>query len=333
MTVSAPRAGTGRESGQHRFDRRWAATVVWLGKRLLLLGAFVASGWAVYELLLMPIVEDRDPILGFVVLWVVLAYLVLPRVQRALARIYVPDYFVGRARTSEGLLGDPVNLAVMGGEEDLVKAMTDAGWVRADDLSFRTGLRLVKCTILRRRYPAAPVSPLFLFARKQDLAFEQEIVGKPSHRHHVRFWRCPEGWYMPGGLQVDWIGAGTYDRAVGLSLFTLQVTHKIGEDTDRERDHIVSTLADSGAVESVHWVSNYFSGYHARNGGGDLISTDGNLPVIHLRVTRRQRGSAETAPPRAAREEAVPPSTGLPEEDRRSPQGSTARRLPRTGTT
>lgn len=327
MTLSAPRAGARRTAGRHRS----AATVAWLGKRLLLLATFVLSGWAVYELLVMPILEDRDPILGFVVLWVVLAYLVLPRLQRALARIYVPDYFVGRARTSEGLLGDPVNLAVMGDEDDLVRALTDAGWVRADDLTFGTGLRLVRCMMLRRRYPAAPVSPLFLFARKQDLAFEQEIVGRPSHRHHVRFWRCPDGWYMPGGLEVDWIGAGTYDRAVGLSLFTLQVTHKIGEDTDRERDHILATLQDAGAAASVHWVSNYFSGYHARNGGGDLISTDGDLPVIHLRVRPPEHAAGER--PRAARPEAARSSTGPRAADPGSPPAPTARRRPRPGTT
>jgi len=41
--------------------------------------------------------------------WVLLAYLVLPRLHRILTTIYVPDYFIGRARTSDGLLGDPVN--------------------------------------------------------------------------------------------------------------------------------------------------------------------------------------------------------------------------------
>ena len=46
--------------------------------------------------------------------WLVLAYLVLPRLHRILTTIYVPDYFIGRARTSDGLLGDPVNLALDG---------------------------------------------------------------------------------------------------------------------------------------------------------------------------------------------------------------------------
>ena len=35
----------------------------------------------------------------FVVFWLLLAYLVLPRLHRILTTIYVPDYFMGRART------------------------------------------------------------------------------------------------------------------------------------------------------------------------------------------------------------------------------------------
>jgi hypothetical protein len=261
---------------------RSAATVTWLLKRAAFLAVVAATGWAVFELLIVPIIDDDDPVLAFLALWLVTAYVLLPRAQRLLAKIYVPDYFVGRARTSEGLLGDPVNLAVVGSQQALLQAMSDAGWTRADDLTFSSGLRLVRRTLVQRPYPAAPVSPLFLFSRRQDLAFEQEIPGRASQRHHVRFWKCPEGWYMPGGLSADWVGAGTYDRSVGFSMFTLQITHKIGADTDLERDHVLQTLHKAGDVASVHWVRNYFSGYHSRNGGGDAITTDGDLAVVHL---------------------------------------------------
>lgn len=48
--------------------------------------------------------------------WAVTAYLTLPRLHRILTPVYVPDYFFGRTRTSEGMLGDPVNLAA---DEDI----------------------------------------------------------------------------------------------------------------------------------------------------------------------------------------------------------------------
>lgn len=88
---------------------------------------------------------------------------------------------------------------------------------------------------------------------------------------------------LPGGYAVDWLAAGTYDRSVGLSLFTLQVTHKIEQNTDLERDHIVGTLCTHPAV-SVSVIKDFSTGYHSRNGGGDLIRTDGDLPVVDVRA-------------------------------------------------
>jgi hypothetical protein len=222
-------------------------------------------------------------ILFFILFWVVVAYLVLPRLHRILTSIYVPDYFIGRARTSDGLLGDPINLALLGTEAQLDEAMGKAGWTRADEITLASSRRIVTSTILRRSYDEAPVSPLLLFGHQQDVAYQQEVKGNPAERHHVRFWRCPEGWLLPGGHRADWMAAGTFDRAVGFSLFTLQITHKIDANTDIERDHIVSTLKDAGIGVKVHVVRDFASGYHSRNGGGDNIETDGDLPFIDVR--------------------------------------------------
>jgi hypothetical protein len=221
-------------------------------------------------------------ILFFVLFWIVLAYLVLPRLHRILTEIYVPDYFMGRARTSDGLLGDPINLALVGSEAQLDDAMREAGWTRADDVTLRSSWRIVTSTLLRRSYDEAPVSPLFLFGRQQDAAYQQEVKGNPAKRHHVRFWRCPDGWLLPGGHRVEWLAAGTFDRAVGFSLFTLQITHKIDANTDIERDHIVSTLLRADVGVEVAVLRDFSSGYHSRNGGGDSIETDGDLPVVDL---------------------------------------------------
>jgi hypothetical protein len=220
----------------------------------------------------------------YVLFWLVIAYLVLPRLHRILTRLYVPNYFIGRARTSDGLLGDPINLALLGSEEQLNLAMHEAGWIRADDVTLASSWRIVTSTMLRRSYLKAPVSPLLLFERQQDVAYQQEVLGNPAKRHHVRFWRCPDGWLLPGGHKADWLAAGTFDRSVGFSLFTLQITHKIDANTDIERDHIVQTLTSSDDAIDVRVIRDFSTGYHSRNGGGDTIVTDGNLPVVDLRA-------------------------------------------------
>ncbi|BCW72746.1 hypothetical protein NicSoilB8_37900 [Arthrobacter sp. NicSoilB8] len=206
-----------------------------------------------------------------------------PPAQPILTRLYVPDYFIGRARTSDGLLGDPVNVALLGSEPQVHAVMQAAGWTLADDVTLASSRRIVSSTLLRRSYLEAPVSPLFLFSRQQDFAYQQEVDGTPGKRHHVRFWRCPPGWLLPGGLAVDWLAAGTYDRSVGLSLFTLQITHKIDENTDAERDHVVAAITGADPAAGVRVIRDFSTGYHARNGGGDTISTDGDLPIVDLR--------------------------------------------------
>lgn len=247
---------------------------------------FVFAGLAAIWLAVL--VFDESFALGWgaiwvaVIFWLLLAYLVLPRLHRILTHIYVPDYFFGRTRTSDGLLGDPVNLAVDGDEPQIHEAMLAAGWTRADDLSLASSRRIVLATMLRRSYNEAPVSPLYLFGRTQDFAYQQEVLNNPAKRHHVRFWKCPDGWLLPGGHRVGWLAAGTFDKSVGFSLFTLQVTHKIDANTDIERDHIVQSVLAGNSSAGVHVLRDFSTGYHSRNGGGDSIQTDGDLPIIDV---------------------------------------------------
>jgi hypothetical protein len=226
----------------------------------------------------------------FVAFWGLLAYLVLPRVHRILTTVYVPDYFIGRTRTSDGLLGDPVNLAFQGTGEQIRAALEAAGWTRAEPVTVGSSWRIITSTLTRRSYDEAPVSPLFLFGRQQDFAYQQEVDGNPAQRHHVRFWRCPDDWLLPGGRRVDWLAAGTFDTSVGLSLFTLQVTHRIDADTDVERDHIVKTVTDADPRVAVDVIADFATGYHARNGGGDSIRTDGDLPIVDVRAVEPRAG-------------------------------------------
>lgn len=268
--------------------------------------AGLAAVWLAYLSFTQTFTLGWGGVIMALVFWGFLAYLALPRLHRILTSIYVPDYFMGRTRTSDGLLGDPVNLAFHGDRARIEAAMAAAGWIPADPVGFASSWRIVASTLRRRSYPTAPVSPLFLFGRMQDLAYQQEVAGSPAQRHHVRLWQCPEGWLLPGGRRVDWLAAGTFDRAVGLSLFTLQVTHRIDADTDIERDHIVATVRAVPGVE-VDVIRDFSTGYHSRNGGGDSITTDGDLPILDVRgVDPRIVGERTDAGPQRITGEARP---------------------------
>lgn len=242
------------------------ALVLWFAGEILMRGRPGDPAWGAY----------------LVVFWGLVAYLALPRIHQLFTVLYVPDYFIGRTRTGDGILGDPVNLAFDGASEDVHAAMQAAGWTLADDVTLRSSWRIVKSSLLRRSYPNAPVSDLFLFGRRQSFAYQQEVDGHPSQRHHVRFWPTPEGWRLPGGQRVDFLAAGTYDRSVGLSSFTGQITHRIDADTDAERDYVVDTLRYADHGVDVRVIDGFSTAYHSRSGGGDAIETDGDLPVVDV---------------------------------------------------
>ncbi len=76
---------------------------------------------------------------------------------------------VKHAFTQIGIPGDAINVAFIGSEDDLHKAMLSAKWFPADPITLRSSARIVADSPLHRSYDAAPVSDLFVWGRKQDL--------------------------------------------------------------------------------------------------------------------------------------------------------------------
>jgi hypothetical protein len=249
--------------------------------RISLIIVLIVVAILVHHYYLGTIIKGRY-LIEFVVAWVVLAYLVLPKIYHFLSKIFIPNYFIGRTQAGDGMLGDPINVAMNGSRKQLISAMEKAGWQQATKLNFSSSVKMTYTAILKKSYPDAPVSSLFLFNRKQDFAFEKDLNGNPRKRHHIRFWKTPDHWYLPGGFQTDWLAAATFDEHVGLSLFTGQITHKIDGNVDQERDHVIATLKDAGAIKKNDIIKHFTSSYHSRNGGGDSIHTDGALPFITL---------------------------------------------------
>jgi hypothetical protein len=252
-------------------------------KRLIIFGGSLAVIFIVYSVLLPDVWRRTNTLFALVVMWFFTAYIVLPRLHRFLSRFYVPDHFIGRIRTADGLLSDPINLGLNGHKNHLIKAMEAAGWQLADPLKPKTIWQTIISIIFRKSYPNAPVSDAFLFGRRQSLAFQKEVDNNPHQRHHVRFWRTPQNWFLPGGYKVDWLGAATYDLSVAFSFFTSQFTHKIDERVDRERDFLVRTLETIQAIKNVKKIEHFFPSYRSRNGFGHFFFTDGSMVMADIK--------------------------------------------------
>jgi hypothetical protein len=220
-------------------------------------------------------------------LWAASAYLLAPSIWKFYFRHHPDLADVERiTRTADGHPGDPLNVGLAGTEAQVIAAMTAAEWYPADPITFRSSVRIVADSIFRRPDDEAPVSDLYLFGRKQDLAFEQPVGHSPRQRHHVRFWRSKES---EAGLPL-WLGAATFDTRVGFSHTTGEVTHHIAADVDAERDRLIAQLTKAGYSEDLYWKDDFHFKREGRNGGGDRWHTDGRLAVVVLREQPNKSG-------------------------------------------
>jgi LssY C-terminus len=229
-------------------------------------------------------------IVGVLIAYLMLAYLILPALWSH--HEHEPDLASVPmvTRTASGIPGDALNVGLVGSKEDVLRAMHTAGWFPADPITLRTSIEIIGSVLLDRPYHDAPVSPLYYEGKKEQLAFEKPDGRSANRRHHVRFWLVLDK--GADGRPV-WLGSITFDRGVGLSHDTGQVTHHIAPDIDTERDLLMHDLGKAGMVQNFFQISGAGPTMFGRNGEGDPYYTDGEIYIATLVVD----GVSRTEPP------------------------------------
>jgi LssY C-terminus len=242
---------------------------------------------------------------ALVAAYVVLAYLAAPFAWHHYEHQARLANLGARTVTAQGIPGDVINVGLEGTEEDVVCAMTAAGWSPSDPVTLSSSLKIVGSVAFRRPYHRAPVSPLYFEGRRQDLAFEKPSGKSASSRHHVRFWKALDA---GEDARPVWLGAATFDDHVGVSHYTGQITHHVAPDIDAERDFLIADLTRAKTVEATYSVSGVGPTLFGRNGGGDPFFTDGEIEFARLAPGCEAREAAPVAlapPPRIAAKNAV----------------------------
>ncbi len=209
-------------------------------------------------------------------LYSLLAYLLLPALWRHYEHNPKLEHSPKTTQTREGITGDPLNIGLVGTEDEVVQALLAAGWYPADPITFRSSVGIAKSVVLKRSYPTAPVSSLYLFGRKQDLAFELPVGSSAKIRHHIRLWQSKD---MNTDGRSVWLGSATFDKSVELSHYTGQITHHIDGNIDEQRDSLIQTLENAHQITSIYQVTGVGATLQARNGGGDAYYTDGEITI------------------------------------------------------
>lgn len=208
--------------------------------------------------------------------YLVLAYFAAPEFWSLRDRNFRTQRFGMVTHTPQGIPGDPINVGLVGTEQELVHAFAIAGWDTADAVTLKTAIEIGESVLFGRPYPDAPVSRLLFDGRAQDMAFEKPVGVSADRRHHVRFWQTDA---TGDDGRPLWLGSASFDRGVGLSHDTGAITHHIAPDIDAERDFLISDLSAAGMLVSTSEISGIGATRTGSNGGGDPYFTDGKAVV------------------------------------------------------
>ena len=177
--------------------------------------------------------------------------------------------------------GDPLNLVLVGDSPDLMAGVARAGWTFTHRITFDSIKRMIGATLSGAAYPVAPVSPLYLLGRQQDVAL-QRPRSTIVQRNHLRLWLAP---FRFEGRSV-WIGQVSRDVAVKVtSKSSTLTTHVIDPNVDEAREHLLQSLIVSGAVDRFAFVEGMPpapSDVPRRNLTDDPFFTDGLRAVVVL---------------------------------------------------
>jgi len=178
--------------------------------------------------------------------------------------------------TKSGATGDPINLLFIGSKGQITHSFQQAGWLIPDPITAQTSAKIAVDSLAHRSSPTAPVSPLYVFGRVQDLAFEKPTTDV-QYRGHIRIWQTS----APIDGQPVWVGAATYDSGIELSSTNHFPTHHIAPTVDLERNAVGADLAKTGLVREEAYAAFTVPILYARNGGGDYYESDGDVLTIN----------------------------------------------------
>ncbi|MDN5869502.1 MAG: LssY C-terminal domain-containing protein [Nitrococcus sp.] len=177
--------------------------------------------------------------------------------------------------------GDPLNFVLIGDSEAILAALVRAGWDETEVLSAGSAISTADSFLFGSRYRYAPVSPLYVFGRPQDAAF-QKTRGDVNRRNHLRLWLTPLRY---AGEEV-WIGQISRDIGVRFTAGTWNLTtHAIDPDVDAERWYLAQDLASVSALSKYGVVGGVGVSTRAKprlNAGGDPYFTDGLRAVLFV---------------------------------------------------
>jgi len=145
--------------------------------------------------------------------------------------------------------GDPLNLVLIGKDDDIFSSLIGSGWSESEVIYSESVWLTTKSFLFGSRYRYSPISLLYVFGRKQDVAF-QKARRTINERNHLRLWLTP----MRFEGKSVWLGQISRDIGVRFMWQWPFTTHKIDPDVDEARDYLIEDLVRSQGIEKIGFV-------------------------------------------------------------------------------
>jgi len=167
----------------------------------------------------------------------------------------------------------------VGGLNDAFPALVRRGWHPTEQTYAGSVLKMMNSALAGERYPYAPVSPLYLYGRPQDLAL-QKARDNIHQRNHMRLWLSPMRYHD----KPVWVGQISRDIGTRLTIHSPYLTtHKIDPDIDEARTALQEDMAYSQALVKIGLVKGVGMATReapSRNLTTDPYYTDGFRTVL-----------------------------------------------------
>jgi len=153
------------------------------------------------------------------------------------------------ATTEDGqAIEDPLNFVLIGARDEITPNFARAGWHVSEVLKRRSALKTFWSYFFGSQYRYAPISPIYLFGRRQDLSL-QKARETARERNHLRIWQTPL--HFEG--KPVWIGQ--ISRDIGLSYNWKNIVgHEVDPDVDEARNYLVQDMLRSQKLTRFGWV-------------------------------------------------------------------------------
>ncbi|RAX45952.1 hypothetical protein DQ353_20800 [Arthrobacter sp. AQ5-05] len=181
----------------------------------------------------------------------------------------LPDY----SETLTGSRMEPISFIFLGSQDQIESMFVRAGWHKADPSTPANTLRAIVVAIRNEQYLTAPVTPSYLDAEPETMAFEKPTdTNTLVQRHHTRIWKT--NFTVKG--QPVWVATASFDEGIGLAKRTGLPTHHIDPNVDAERSYILGSLG----IKDPRMIR-VADPQLGQNATGDGFFTDGQAAIIN----------------------------------------------------